>query len=447
MMAALSKHFRPGRLALFCVLVVVLAACSGGNDTDDGTQPTDQPNVSPAPNGATAEPGSIITPEDVLRKDPGVTKHAEVTWGWMFEQSGPLGGFGEPAGDGVQFAVQEINDAGGFQVGDTIYTIKLDEHDTQTSVTQTIAIATELVQDKGVKVIWGPASAGEPEATRYTQNAEVLHICPCQNRETTSLATAEQAQGESHWAFQTLPPVGPLTEQGASTFFEDFPGLTTFAILCVNTAVGKDICGHAKDSYLGAGLELVGELYFPPQTADYSPFLTELKDGDPDFLFNFDDPPNQATIIRQALEQGVGRLHIAQLPADLIGPLVGRPLTAPVIAGAVPRQNVKPTSEKARLYFERYKAFRGGEFPLAPFVSLLTYDFVYMLAAAMQQAGTVDDTTAIADALEEVHYNGVGEDDMYFNSRHSAVMGVDPCTVDGEEITCEHRAPPESLLE
>jgi branched-chain amino acid transport system substrate-binding protein len=442
----MSNRLRFARLALLCALVVILAAC-GSKSTSNAPRGTQQPTGSPAAHRPTVEPGSIVTSDDVLRKDPNVTKQDEITWGWMFEMSGPLQGFGEPAGDGVKFAVQEINDAGGFQVGDTIYKIKLDEHDTQTNIAQTLAIATELVQDKHVKVIWGPASAGEPEATAYTQNAHVIHICPCQNRETDSLSTVEKAQGQSHWAFETLPPVGPLTEQGAATFSRDYPGFTSFAILCVNTEVGKDICGHAKKAYLDAGLTLTGEEYFPPQTADYSAYLSNLKSGDPDFLFNFDDPPNQATIIRQALEQGVGRLHIAQLPADLIGPLVGRELTAPVIAGAVPRQNVQPTSDKARLYFERYKAYRKGKFPLAPFVSLLTYDYVYMLVAAMQQAGTVDDTTAIADALEQLHYNGVGEDDMYFNSHHFGVMGTDPCLVRGEEITCHHVPPPDSLLE
>jgi hypothetical protein len=65
----------------------------------------------------------------------------------------------------------------------------------------------------------------------------------------------------------------------------------------------------------------------------------------------------------------------------------------------------------------------------------------------MQAAGTVDDTTAIANALEEVHYNGVAEDEMFFNSRHLGVHGTDPCTVtqvpgQDVEISCQHNPPP-----
>jgi ABC-type branched-subunit amino acid transport system substrate-binding protein len=140
------------------------------------------------------------------------------------------------------------------------------------------------------------------------------------------------------------------------------------------------------------------------------------------------------------------------VPATLVRALVGRPLTVPVSAGAAPRQGVQPTSQKAADFFARYAAYKGGQdkLPIANFVSLMTYDYAYMVAAAMQQAGTVDDTTAIAKKLETLHYNGVAEDDLFFNSRHLAVHGTEPCIVqtgadDKETIKCTHYlAPPEA---
>jgi hypothetical protein len=76
-----------------------------------------------------------------------------------------------------------------------------------------------------------------------------------------------------------------------------------------------------------------------------------------------------------------------------------------------------------------------------------------MVAAAMQQANSVDDTTAIAKKLETLHYNAVAEDDLFFNSRHLAVHGTEPCVVRTDPvlgdpnvtITCKHNtAPPEA---
>ena len=436
-------------LALVTAVFLVGAAC--GEDEDEGDGGEDQtPTTAPAETGTPAVSGEIITAEDILRTDPGVTKTAELEWGFLFELSGGLyAGFGVPTGDGVKLAVKEINDAGGFQVGDTIYTIKLVERDTHSDVAQTVAATQELVQDVGVNVIWGPATVGETEATQITQPAKVLHLCPCQQREIVALNTVEKAEGESHWAFQTLLPFSLLIGQGARNFVEDYPDFHTMAILCENSQSSRDVCGRTRVAYEAVGVEVVGEEYFPPETADYSPFLTKMKEGDPDYLFNFSsDPLSGPQIVRKALELGVGRLHLVTVPADIVESLVGRPLTVPVTTGAVGRQSVQPTSQEAADYYERYKAFKGGELPFASFVSLLTYDFAYMLAAAMQQAGTVEDTTAIADALETLHYDGVAENDLFFNPRHLAVLGTEPCTVEtGKPIVCEHIPPPPEAVE
>jgi branched-chain amino acid transport system substrate-binding protein len=367
----------------------------------------------------------------------------------MFEQSGTLAPFGEATGDGVKMAVQEINEAGGFQVGDTVYTIELVERDTRSEINQTVAVATELIRDEQLNVIWGPASIGEPEATARSQPEEVLHICACQQREENALATEEQAQGESHWAFQTLPALTTLFPAGARNVAEDFPELETFGILCSNDQTGANVCNTLVSAYETAGFELVneGRQDFPPTTTDYRPFLTTVRTQNPDILLNYVDPQSQINLLKQAIELDVGDYFGAvALPANLLESLVGPEIRdIPVGVGGYPRQGIEPTSEEAAAYFDKYAAYKGGvdKLPLVPFVSLLQYDFVYMLAAAMQQAGTVEDTTAISDALEVLHYNGVGEDDIYFDERHIGVMGSDGCTLFQGNLTCEHTSPQE----
>lgn len=430
--------------ALVLALTFVFAACddnnNAGGDGTPGAEATVLPSLTPV------DPADILSADDVLEKDPAVTNEGEVKWGFMFELSGGiLQGFGVPTSDGVKLAVQEINEAGGFQVGDTVYKINLVEKDTQSSVPVTRAVTQELIQDDGVNVIWGPATLGEPEATQITQPQHVLHLCPCQQRETTALSSIEKAQGESKWAFQTLLPFSLLIQQGARNFIQDWPEIKTMAMLCQDTVTGHDICGRTKEAYQAVGIEIVSEDYFPAQTTDYNAYLTRIKQNDPDYLYNYNDPPGDAAIVRQALDLGVGRLLNVNVPANLVEDLVGRPLTVPVIVGAAPRQHVLPTSDEAAAYFERYADYKGGSLDGTPaaFVSLLTYDYVYMLVAAMQEAGTVEDTTAIAEALETIHYSGAAEDDMFFNSRHFGVHGTDPCIVEQDKpITCEHSPPP-----
>jgi ABC-type branched-subunit amino acid transport system substrate-binding protein len=448
-------------LAALAILAGAVAFGCGGSDSGNGSDNTPSGSATAAPTVDDATPtpytGVIVSPEDILKKDGSATKQAELKIGWMFEETGPpeVTGFGVPTGDGVKLAVKEINDAGGLQVGDTVYTIKLVEYDTKSTEQDAIAIAQQLVRDDKVKVIFGPATLGETSATTITQEAKVLHLCPCQEREAHALSSLEKAHGESQWAFQTLLPFSLLVDQGAKTFNAQWPDLHSMAFLCQNTATGHDICERTRDAYQKQGVKIIGDIqYFSVGTTDYRPFLTALRNqGDVDFLYNYDNPLNTVAIVRQALELGVGKLHLVTVPATLVRPLVGRELTVPVSAGAAPRQGVQPTSQKAADFFKRYAAFKGVTFeqlPVANFVSLMTYDYVYMVAAAMQQAETVDDTTAIAKKLEVLHYDGVAEDNLFFNPRHLAVHGTEPCVVRTDPvkgdpnvtIKCTHNAPP-----
>ena len=449
------KPLRPWwALAVLVAGMLVLISACGSDSKNDNNGGTPEPagTEAPRPTLTPVPLGSIITPDQVLEKDAAITKRVELDWGWMFEITGPpqVQGFGQPTGDGVKIAVQEINEAGGFQVGDTIYTIKLIEHDTQSTVENTLAVVRELVNDDHVKVIFGPATLGEPEITPFTQANKVIHLCPCQQREQGALSSIEKAHGESQWAFQTLLPFSLLISQAGTSFRAEYPDLHSMSLICQNSATGRDICERTKTAYASAGVQVLGDIqYFPVGTTDYRPYLTRLQSGDPDYLFNYDDPLSTIELVKQALQLGIGRLHLVTVPADLVQPLIGFKFDVPISAGAAPRNQVVPTSPEVGDYFQRYKDFLGGaNLPPAGFVSLMTYDYVYMVAAAMQQANTVEDTTAIAKALETLHYNGVAEDDLYFNSGHFAVHGTEPCTVVYGEpkatITCIHNAAPDA---
>ncbi|MGB2695067.1 MAG: ABC transporter substrate-binding protein [Dehalococcoidia bacterium] len=437
---------------LLALLLAAGAACSDNKNNGGSDEDTPVPSATEDVSAGTVEPSEIVTRDDVLHKDPGVTKTAEVDWGWLFELTGPpqIQVFGQVTGDGVKLAVDEINKdctsegICGFQVGDTIYKINLIDSDTQSDVARTVSLTTKLIRDDHVKVIWGPATLGEAEATQLTQPNKVLHLCPCQDREHTSLDTFEKAAGESHWEFQTLPAISRYFLQGAQGTREDFPELTKVAILCINTEIGQSVCGFYEDAYREAGFEIVGREEFPPGTTDYTPFLTRLRSKQPDILLNFDDAAAQINLLLQAIDLDVGEALQTSLTPDLLNTLLGPDKVRQKIflAGGIPRQAAQPTSQAAADYFERYQAFSGGELPPASFVSMLTYDFVYMVIASMQQANTVDDTTAIADRLEVLHYAGAAEDDIHFDNRHISVMGSDSCPVIKGVSNCVHDPPP-----
>jgi branched-chain amino acid transport system substrate-binding protein len=426
-------------------MVTIAAACGEDSSNGSGDPTSEGPSSTAA--GTTVEPGEVLTFEQILEKDPSVTNTAEVTWGYMFEESGALSNFGQPVGDGLKMAVEEINAAGGFQVGDTIYTIRLAEYDTRSDIGETVAVTTQLIQDDGVNIIWGPAAIGDPEATAITQEQEVLHLCPCPQRELTSLASEDLAQNENRWAFQTLPAPSKFLPPGAESLAAEHPEYDTFATICVDSETGHDFCDFFGDAYEDAGFEHVAEEFFPVGTTDFNPFITNLKGSNPDIVLNFTDAGvAQFALLRASWEQDVGEYYIAvELPYETFEALVGEGIREKrVSAGAAPRGHAQYTSEDARVFFEdKYKVFlEGGDLPPAAFAALLAYDPVFMLIAAMQRAGTVDDTSAIAEALEQVHVDGYGEDDLFFDAQHTIVTGNDSCDVYQGTMTCQHHPAP-----
>jgi ABC-type branched-subunit amino acid transport system substrate-binding protein len=441
------NSFRTRLLSLAVLAAVALAAAAcedDAADTPDENGPT-ATTTAATPDGTPSTTGEALTPEEILQKDPDITKRETVTWGAMFELSGPLQGFGEPAADGLRIAVEEINAAGGFQVGDTIYTIELVERDTRSEVANSVSVATELIRDEGLNIVWGPAAVGDAETTVLTQQNGVLHLCPCPEREFVSLSSLEQVLEDNPLAFQTLPAASKFLRPGAQDTRAEFPEYETFATICVNTQVGHSFCDFFAEAYEEAGFEHVAEEFFPPETSDYNPFLTNIKGSNPDIVLNFVDAgTGQFSLLRSAWELDVGKFHIAvALPYELFEGLVGQGIRNKIVAaGAAPRNHAIYTSDKAEDFFENtYKGFKGATLPPGAFAALLLYDPAYMLIAAMQSAGTVSDVEAIAEALVDVRFNGVGEDNMYFDEQHRMITGNDACRLFQGNMTCEHIPP------
>ena len=142
--------FRNRRLsvaAFFClaVLALGLAAACGGDD-DDGTA---------------------------------ATKRGTVKIGSVASQAGNFVLYGETALDGVELAVDEINAAGGVLVGDTVYTLGLEDENTFSDVNTAAAATRKLVNNEDVQFLFGPLQDFHARVAQdVTQSEEVIMIAP-----------------------------------------------------------------------------------------------------------------------------------------------------------------------------------------------------------------------------------------------------------------------------
>ena len=130
----------------------------------------------------------------------------ELPIGVIAAQSGSFVSAGNTIVGAANLAAQQINDAGGIKVGDKTYKIKLYIRDNRTDVNVTIAAARELVNDIGVKAIWGTETHDfSVSMAKITGPAKVLQFSGNSSLGAVLDDKAVAEDGWLHYTFQSEP--------------------------------------------------------------------------------------------------------------------------------------------------------------------------------------------------------------------------------------------------
>ncbi len=352
--------------------------------------------------------------------------------------SGDLVSVGEPHADGVRLAVREINEAGGFQVGDTIYTLELVESDDRSDPAAGVAAATELIRDEQVQFIFGPIVDTFSVLIQELTNPEKI-IMMAGSTIFGTMLTNETAGpgGDLHYLFKSFPADKTRQDVTARATKELLPNAEFQVLYIPNDVIGQTI----SETWL-EGFKQVGEadaLLYPSGTTDFAPFLTTTKATNPDVIHFWHTPPEEINALEQAIELDAAPTYLLHAvdPETYVERFPA--LDVPVLLLCIPLCAGVTSSDTAASFFDRYRTFLGADLPIAAGVALLIYDYVFMLTAAMEEAGTVTDTDAIVAALEDLTYEGV-LGTLKFDERHIVEHGFDICTTVGT-IECEFYPP------
>jgi branched-chain amino acid transport system substrate-binding protein len=343
--------------------------------------------------------------------------------GQIEAQTGTLATYGWMGYQGAKLAIDEINRAGGFKVGNKTYKLELASQDTRGSPQDALIQLKGLLEQQRVKYVFGPFLTNvfngiEPYATQ--NNGKFLMM---------GGATAIHAQlgKPSHeylirtWNWDAGPSgfgqlmVDYLKKQGAKKT----------AMLFQNDAFGKVAVDIYSPIFQKAGIDLQIEL-FEPGTKDYSAPLAKLAASKPDFLFPGYTDAVLYDIVRQATETGLFKRFF--LVRGSMGPgLKNKDLIDDYIA-YLPKyfEEAEKNEPKVKAFVAAYKKFYNtNDFPYdqAPLCSSSCYDHVYMLVEAMKKAGTVDDVAKVKQALLSENYHGLWN--IRFDSTGEAVFDFD----------------------
>lgn len=321
--------------------------------------------------------------------------------GMVNSLTGPHSGFDLPASEGVQMAVDEINNRGGITVAGKKRSFTLVSEDAQSKPDLAVSAAQRLLRDDDIKIAFGILTSGPgiPAATLFAKS-DILYFGGF-----TLMDTLLGKPG-SELLFRTLNADAVVAKSFVPTGVKEL-GVKKIGILLPNEDVSRIIVAVYKPLLEAAGVAVPLVEYFQPDTSDFAPVLRKFQNQGLDGLLTGTNDPIVEAIVRQSTELGglpkkflyrggSGAPGIKY--SKQVDGFVWQILTRDLEFGADP---------KVKAWTERYKAFTKKELSPNTYWALTFYDSVFMMAKAMEEVGSVTDLKAIAARVKTMRYDGV----------------------------------------
>lgn len=303
--------------------------------------------------------------------------------GSVFALTGPQSQ--APYVNGVRFAVEEINAAGGING----QKIELKEYDDALNA-QKSASAAQLAVSEGVDiVIGGPTAIQTNAAAPIYQRAGVVHL--------NMASSTAVAKDESFGGDRTFRVVTPMPEQihAAAEYLIKEVKVKKVGLLGLNTDFGQNALPLYAEKFQAAGVEVIDSKLYPQDAKDLTNELLAMRGADAIVDWGF---PNQfALATKTAYQNGMGDIpHLGPSAVGIVNTL-----------GLVPVENrdsligmssCDPAADTRPHVQEWAKRFQARFDAVADASAASGYDAVQLAKAAVEAAGSLD-RAKIAEAL------------------------------------------------
>lgn len=306
--------------------------------------------------------------------------------------TGNIAHLGKDNENGVKMAIDEINDAGGVDLGGKKVKLELISEDDQADPKTATTVAQRFVDQKVSGIIGHLNSGTTIPASKIYSDAGIPQISP------SATAVTYTAQG-----FKTAFRVMANDAQQGKVLggYAVKLGAKKVAIIDDRTAYGQGLADEFEKAAKAAGAEVVRREFTTNQETDFNAILTTIKGSKPDLIFFGGMDAQGAPLKKQAKKLGINAKIMGgdgtQTPefiklagADSEGMIASIP--------GVPTEQMPGGKEFA----EKFKAKFGTEVQLyAPFC----YDAVKVMVGAMQKAGSSDPAKYLPE-LAKTEYSG-----------------------------------------
>ncbi|MDX5491036.1 MAG: ABC transporter substrate-binding protein [Rhodobacterales bacterium] len=302
--------------------------------------------------------------------------------------------YGLPQANAVQMAAEEINAAGGIKVGDDTYMLNVIAYDDKANPTEATNAVRKLIDRDGVKFILGFCCSGATGAVAsFIANEDAVMLVG--NAAERSITTREISN-----LVRTRPPAD-YTGAAAGTFVAQ-KGHKKVAVLgALDVGFYASYVDAFETELKKAGGEIITRESFGLKDRDMSPQLTKIRELQPDAILVVGYVEPAAFIYRQAIELGIDVPRYGFTSGSEEQFL--RVATSEQMEGVWDLRPTELTLLSASDNGIAYHANYTEKFGIAPSPSSpYAYDQTYALKHALEAAGTVEDTAAVAAALREM---------------------------------------------
>ncbi|OJX43802.1 MAG: ethanolamine utilization protein EutJ [Chloroflexi bacterium 44-23] len=316
--------------------------------------------------------------------------------GVVAELTGDIPAVGASCKNAAEMAVQEINDAGGLEIGGQKYKVELYIEDNAGKADQSASAAQKLITQQNVVAIIGPnASRYAIPASEIAESSKVVLISPWSTNPKTTLDAKTDLPKK--YVFRAAF-IDPFQGRVVAKFALDNLKAKKAAVLFdVASDYNKGIAEFFKSTFEENGGTVVAYETYTTGDKDFSAQLTKIKETGPDVVFL----PNYYSEVPLQIQQA----HRLGIEAPFLGSdswgsselitLCGTDCEGYYFSTHYAADAATPAATKfIQNYTQKY-----GNTP--DDVAALTYDSFGLLWQALQSAGKID-REAVREAMSKI---------------------------------------------
>ena len=362
-------------MLLIAAMVLSMTACSSGTDASDDSS-----------DAAAAEEGD--TAEDAAE---GSAEGGTFLIGGLGPLTGDAASYGISVMQGGQIAVDEINAAGGVQVGDATYMLELKFADDEASE-DTVITAYNSLMDSGINALMGAVTSGACLAVIEQSSQDgILQITP-----SGSALGCTEYDNTFRLCF-----TDPLQGTTLADYAVDNLGASKIAVIYNNAdEYSTGIMEAFVEEAEAKGAEIVANEAFVTGDVDFRTQLTSIKATDAELICVPAYYQDATYITQQAKDL---EMDIPFIGSDGWDGVLGTVTDVTTVEGAVFLSPFLASDPAVADFVEAYEAAYNAT---PDQFAADGYDTVYVIKAAMEQAGSIESADLIA-AMTEIQVDGV----------------------------------------